>query len=110
MGRKAKKFTKQELEEIEMMAGLGLTQQQIADIKDICVDTLRKYARPQLKRGKSKGIGNVAKTAYQMATSGKSPAMTMFFLKTQAQWRETPAIPEELLQLLNLKRRLEDGD
>ena len=31
----------------------------------------------------------MAQTAYQMAKSGKFPTMTMFWLKTQAGWRET---------------------
>ena len=31
----------------------------------------------------------MAQTAYNMAKSGKFPTMTMFWLKTQAGWRET---------------------
>jgi len=31
----------------------------------------------------------VAQTAYNLAKSGKCPVMTMFWLKTQAGWRET---------------------
>jgi predicted transcriptional regulator len=110
MGRKPKKPSPKDLAEIEMLAGMGLTQQQIGHIKGLCTDTLRKYAHRELRRGKSMGIGKVAKTAYEMATSGKHPAMTMFFLKTQAQWRENPPVPVELLQILGLKGRAENGD
>ena len=31
----------------------------------------------------------MAQTAYNLAKSGKCPVMTMFWLKTQAGWRET---------------------
>lgn len=98
MPRPPKKPTQQDLQEIESMAGIGLTQKQIASIKNISVDTLRKYSNPNYKRGKDKGIARVMQTAYELAVSGKCPAMTMFFLKTQAGWTEFP-MPKHLLQM-----------
>jgi hypothetical protein len=41
-----------------------------------------------LEQGRSKSIEAVASVAYQMALSGNHPAMTMFWLKCRAQWRE----------------------
>jgi hypothetical protein len=111
MPRPPKKLSDKDLAEIEMLAGLGLTQQEIAEIKDICVDTLRKRARKHWRRGKAKAIAKVAKTAFDMATSGKNHHMTKFYLQTQAGWREpAPGIPEELLKLLNLKGETDNGD
>lgn len=88
MSRPEKQLTEQELAEIETMAGLGLSQNDIASIKGVCGDTLKKHANPYLKRGRAKARAQVAQTAYRMAISGKIPAMTMFWLKTQAGWRE----------------------
>jgi hypothetical protein len=82
-----------------MLSGLGLTQEQIAHVKDICVDTLRKYANQAYHKGKAKAVARVARTCFEMATSGKQPVMTMFYLKTQGGWRVTPSIPEGLLHL-----------
>lgn len=81
-------MTEQELAEIETMAGLGLSFEEIASIKGICDDTLKKHAKPFLKKGKAKAKAQVAQTAYRMAISGKIPSMTMFWLKTQAGWQE----------------------
>ena len=105
MPRPAKKLSKQELDEIEALAGLGLTQQQIADVKEICIDTLRKYAIKAYHKGKSKAVARVAKTCFEMASSGKQPVMTMFYLKTQAGWQSTPSIPEALFELLKQNQK-----
>lgn len=111
MPRPNKKLTQKDLLEIEMLAGLGLNQQQIADVKGMCVDTLRKNAIKHYKGGKSKAIAQVAKTAYEMAVSGKYQAMTMFYLKTQARWSEHLPIPEELFRILKMNREVSDhGD
>ncbi len=93
MANFAKKLTPKELEEVETMAGLGMRFEDIARLKGMCLDTLRKYAREQLGRGKARAKAAVMQTAYKMAVSGKFPAMTMFWLKTQAAWREN--MPEE---------------
>ena len=98
MGRPSRKLTPKELEEIESMAGIGLTQQQIADIKGMDVDTLRKHAGAIIKRGKSKAIGKISQTAYNMAASGEHPSMTRFWLKMQAGWHES--VPDEIMTLL----------
>src|SRR5579863_9339766 len=88
MSNLPKTLTDKELEEIEAMAGLGMRFEDIARMKGMCLDTLRKYAREQLQRGKFKAKAAVMQTAYKMAVSGKFPVMTMFWLKTQASWRE----------------------
>ena len=85
-----KTLTEKELAEVEMMAGLGMRFEDIALTKDMCLDTLKKYADPQLQQGKAKTKAQVMQTAFKMAVSGKTPAMTMFWLKTQAGWREKP--------------------
>jgi hypothetical protein len=87
-------FTKEEIAQIEAMASHGLTMQQIADIRRISKDTLERRLKYSpdgvnaIRRGRAVAIANVAQTAYTMANNGKNPAMTMFYLKTRARWRE----------------------
>jgi hypothetical protein len=98
MPRKPKRLTPAELAEIQALAGLGLTQEQVARVKGMCPDTLRKYAQDDWQLGKAKALARVSRTAYELAVSGKCPAMTMFYLKSQARWREYPL--EDLSQIL----------
>lgn len=102
MPRPPKKPSKKDLHDIEILAGYGLTQQQIADLMDICVETLVKYAKVQLRRGKAKVIAKVAQTCAGMATSGRHPAMTRFFLTTQGgpSWQVQHHLPEEVMEFM----------
>ncbi|MBY0405539.1 MAG: hypothetical protein K2X66_16675 [Cyanobacteria bacterium] len=99
MPRPAKKLLKKDLQEIEALASLGLTQQQIADVKSMCVETLKKYGDPELKRGRSKGIAKLAETAFKKALSGDT-TMLIFLLKVLAGWREKQPMPEDLMKIL----------
>ncbi len=83
-----KKLTVKELAEVETLAGLGMRFEDIALTKDMCLDTLKKYADEQLQRGKAKAKAQIMQTAYKMAVSGENPTMTIFWLKTQAGWSE----------------------
>jgi hypothetical protein len=93
MANPPKNLTPKDLDEVETMAGLGMRFEDIARLKGMCLDTLKKHAGEQLNRGRAKAKAAVMQTAYKMALSGKYPAMTMFWLKTQAAWSET--MPEE---------------
>ncbi len=77
---------------VEAMAGYGLREDQIARcIGDRGIDpkTLRKHFRWELDTGATKANTAVAQTAYRMATSGKCPAMTIFWLKCRGGgWHE----------------------
>ena len=48
-----------------------------------------------IERGRDAAIANVSQTAYQMAVSGEHPAMTMFWLKTRARWKEVHHVEVE---------------
>ena len=88
MGRKSWEPTQKDREEITALIGMGLTAEQVATLKGICRDTLYRYCKAEIDKGRPRAIAQVAKTAFQMAVSGQFPAMTMFWLKTQAKWRE----------------------
>lgn len=81
---------------VRKLAGYGLTHDEISAViinpqtdKSLDDDTLRKHFPDELREGKAETRTKVARTAYQMAVSGETPAMTMFWLKTQCGWRET---------------------
>ena len=94
MGRPRKELTAEQVEQIEKMAGCGLTLEQIAYCLDISDDTLQRrfQERPEVKRaykvGKAKAIRAVTNTVYLKAVAGEG-AFPFFYLKTQANWRET---------------------
>ena len=82
--------------EVETLAAL-LSQDQIADYFGVCRNTFRAICErdPEVgeryKRGKAKAIAHVANGLLQKARSGCTTS-SIFYLKTQAGWRETAAI------------------
>lgn len=98
MPKPKRTFTDEQIKQLQTMAGLGLTQKQMAALCDISLATFERWlseneaARSAVERGNAKAVMAVAKTAYQMAIAGNQPAMTMFYLKTRAGWRETDRI------------------
>ena len=74
---------------VKSLSAFGVPQEQIARRIHIrSTKTLRKHFREELDRGALEANANVAKTLYQMATSGHHPAATLFWLKSRAGWRE----------------------
>lgn len=88
-GRPAYKPTQKEREQVEALTGYGMRADQIADVLGIARSTLFKHFADEIKRGGAVASSRVHQTAYQMATNGRQPAMTMFWLKCRAGWRET---------------------
>ena len=74
---------------VEAGAMGGIPQDDLAAALGISDVTLRKHYREELDHGMTKANARVVQTAFQQATSGKSPAMTMFWLKTRMGWKET---------------------
>jgi hypothetical protein len=82
-----KEFTERQIKELESLAGFGFNEWQLAEWFDISRATLQRrmadfpeiYAA--IHRGRIKAKMNVRATMYQMATSGKNTAATMFWLK-----------------------------
>jgi hypothetical protein len=95
-------FTKEDLDEIEHMAGIGLNLEQIAAIYGRSHRTFQKYFKemPELhaaiERGRANTNKKVTNVAYQMAISGQHPSMTMFWLKCRARWKETVTTEHKL--------------
>jgi hypothetical protein len=76
---------------VKSLAAIGTKQCEIAPLVGVRSEkTLRKYFRQELDRGELEANGKVAQALYQMATSGKNVAATVFWLKCRAGWRERP--------------------
>jgi len=85
---KKKDISAEQTKQVETLAGFGLKDDQIANVVGLAEATLQRRCREQLKRGRSRASAAVAQTAYRLATSGTCPAMTMFWMKCRAGWRE----------------------
>ena len=93
-GSGAKTLTEDQKKLAGQLAGVGCNLEQIAAMLDMSPATLDALISKDpsvsqaISKGRGGGISKVAATAYQMAISGKQPAMTIFFLKTRARWAE----------------------
>ena len=80
--------TDEQRKRVSMYSGLGLTQEQIGYLIGRSVEWLAKHCRDELDRGKAEVIAKVAGALIRNAMAGRT-ADAIFFLKTQAGWRET---------------------
>lgn len=82
--------TPEEIAKIKLYAGLGSTQEQIAAMIGKSVDTLTRNdeVRRALDEGKAETIAKVAGSLVKKALGGDT-ASAIFYLKTQAGWKET---------------------
>lgn len=92
MPKKPRVLDNEEMAQVEAMASV-LTSEQIADYLGISRATFYEIMERQpdvagrYKKGKARAIGSVAKSLYKKAIDGDTASM-IFFLKTQAGWRE----------------------
>jgi transcriptional regulator with XRE-family HTH domain len=85
------KRTDETAKQIETLSGLGLTHEQICSVIGISKPTLYKYYEAEVSSGKAKAIAKVSENLYRIATGSGRGNITacIFFLKTQAKWKET---------------------
>lgn len=91
MARKPYEPSDKERKQVTLMAGIGLTHDQIASIIGISDETLRKHFRVELDTAEAQLNARVAQNLFNIATSDKSGAVaaSIFWMKTRAGWRET---------------------
>jgi len=77
-------------ERVRYLAGLGVSQDDIAKIIGCCPKTLRKRFRNELDRGAAEANASVAGYLFNSAKGG-NVAAPIFWLKTRAHWREGSA-------------------
>lgn len=113
MGRKAFEPTEQQKRQVELLSGLGLPQDQIANAIGISDETLRKYFEPEILSGVRKANSKVAHFLFQEATKNLTAAI--FWAKTRMRWRETDRLEvtgkdgEELIPKLVINLKKPDG-
>lgn len=92
-GPKAWEPSAEELAKIRLYAGLGSTQEQIAAMIGKSVPTLTKHegVRKALDEGRAETIAKVAGSLVKKALNGDT-ASAIFYLKTQAGWKETTVV------------------
>jgi len=98
-GQPPKTLTPEQVAEVATLAAV-LSQEQIADYFGIARSTFALICERQpevlgqYKKGKARAIGTVAKGLLQKARDGDT-ASAIFYLKTQAGWRETQVIDNQ---------------
>lgn len=114
--------TKVALAAIENLAGLGMKLPDIGTLLGVSRSTMylqskdNEKVKEALAKGKAKAIAKVAQTSFEMASSGKYPDMTKFWLKCQAGWEDkqtiniTPSYSEENKVHGNLLEDLSDAE
>lgn len=99
-GRPITVFTEDNIMQVEKLASV-LSKSQLADYLNISENTFRAIEdrQPEVseayKRGKAKAIGSVATNLIQQAQAGNTTA-AIFYLKTQAGWKEDKEPEREL--------------
>ena len=95
-GRPLVVFDYEQIKQVEKLASV-LSKGQMADYFSISETTLREIESRQpevsdaYKKGKAKAIGNVASNLITQAQTG-NVAAAIFYLKTQAGWKEDKAV------------------
>ena len=103
-GRPAVVFTPEQIIELQALAAV-LTKAQIADYFDISENTLRAVEERQpevsaaYKKGRVKQIVAMASNLIQLAKAG-NVAANIFYLKTQANWKEDNVEAQEIPQIM----------
>lgn len=92
-GRPVTKLTEKQIEKVEFLADLGMNIEQIGDYLGISGRTFERLKASDerilsaYKRGSASGVTYVTGKLRTLIDKG-CQASTMFFLKTQARWRE----------------------
>jgi hypothetical protein len=88
MARLAFKPTEAQKHQVKGMSSCGVRQTDIAAWVGLrSPKTLRKHFREELDRGRIGADVEVGKTLFKMATSGKRPSATIYYLNRQASRR-----------------------
>jgi hypothetical protein len=110
--------TDEDKKKVRTLIGFGLTCEQVAVVMEVSRDTLYKRCKKEIDAGRPSAIAQVTQAAFKMAMSGKNTAMTIFWLKTQAQWKEPESNRgdedhgslDELINVLKQGKNKKQGD
>lgn len=71
-----------------MLSSVGTRHEDIATVLGISADTLTKYYKEELDKGRIEANASVAETLFKQAKEGNTTAM-IFWLKSRAKWKES---------------------
>lgn len=91
MSRKQHNPTNEHRQLVQLHCTIGTPQAVIADIIGVDDKTLRKHYREELDQSKAKANATIGGALFNKAKSGDTAAM-IFWMKTQAGWREKSEI------------------
>jgi hypothetical protein len=94
-GRPEKRLSEKALAQISELAGRGWTLKQIAEMKEMAVETLTKYGREAWQKGKYQADDYVKKRLFDLIKEGDR-ASIFFYLKTQCGYTETQRIETDV--------------
>lgn len=80
--------------EVEELARVGATEEDIAADLKIPLKRLQKRFRRQLEIGAARGRNQMLRMFFAKAASGDHPQSTTFWLKARCGWRDTGAVTE----------------
>ena len=92
MSRNKIELTEEQIIKISKLSGLGFSIEKIALSLGISKATLDRRVSEEsniklaIDQGRTRAIEAVSATAFKMATGGKHPAFTMFWLRCHAGW------------------------
>ena len=93
-----------DLDEVERLASLGLSETQIGECLGVSRSTISRNKveddtfNAALKRGRASGISTVANALHESALAGNTTAQ-IFYLKCRAGWNESAEIEKRLEEL-----------
>jgi len=91
-GPKPKLYDEKEARQVEAMAAVGITQEDIALVLGMNFKTLTRLYSEAWKRGKVKANAKVGERLYKKAVEDGDTASLIFWAKTQMGWRETQRV------------------
>jgi hypothetical protein len=115
-------LTSEQIKLVAQLSGIGMSHTMIADFLEISRSTFdRMLGRDERVKeatlmGKAKASSKVMKTAFEMASNGRCPSMTMFWLRCQLRWSEPKeeTIPEAPITVSYIpkskRKKLNAGD
>ncbi len=92
LSKPKREFTESEIETMVVLAASGIPYRIIAKALKTSESELSSRFKDVLADAREQANGAVAETLFKMATSGRQPAATFFWMKTRAGWKETNVI------------------
>jgi hypothetical protein len=89
IGRPRFEPTEHQRQQVLLLTGLGVTQENIATVLDVAPKTLRRVFRRELDRGVIEANARVMQALYLNATKHNNVAAQIWWSKCRAGWKDT---------------------